>query len=85
MELEKLSVAELDALKTAAVQQANALLDQAREINRVMAGKIDDERAADEAARIIQNASPNVRAKVSAMILGETAGAGADGLAGGNQ
>lgn len=84
VDLEKLSVGELDVLKTETVQQANALLDQAREINRVMAGKIDDERASEEAARIIANSSPEVRAKiVNALVEGVTASAGADGKEGG--
>lgn len=84
MDLEKLSVDELDVLKTETVQQANALLDQAREINAVMVGKIDDERAAAEAARIIASSSPAVREKiVNALVEGQPASAGADGRAGG--
>jgi hypothetical protein len=84
LDLEKLSVAELDKLKTEAVQKANEYLATAREINAVQVSKIGDERAAEEAERIIASSSPEVREKiVNALVKGQTAKANGEGKAGG--
>lgn len=83
MDLQQMSAAQLDALQTEAVQQANALLDQAREISRVKQEKLGQERAAEEAARILADASPAARELMrNALIKGETASNDAAGKAG---